>query len=172
MLDEQRDLRGLIIEITEETLVQSDTQLRTVIAPLQERGACLAVDDMGAGYSGLRQITTVHPSYLKLDRSLISGIDHDQDRAALVGALVGYSNQVGSLLVAEGIEHSAELRLLDELGVPLAQGFYTGRPGRPWPDVRTARAPAVESDPASVTDAIPIEGTPMGATAAGSLLPV
>lgn len=172
MLDEQRDLRGLIIEITEEALVQSDTQLRTVITPLQERGACLAVDDMGAGYSGLRQITTVHPSYLKLDRSLISGIDHDQDRAALVGALVGYSNQVGSLLVAEGIEHSAELRLLDELGVPLAQGFYTGRPGRPWPDVRTARAPAAESDSAPVTDAIPIEGTPMGAAAGGSLLPV
>jgi EAL domain-containing protein (putative c-di-GMP-specific phosphodiesterase class I) len=171
MLDEHRDLRGLIIEITEETLVQTDTQLRTVIAPLQERGACLAVDDMGAGYSGLRQITTVHPSYLKLDRSLISGIDHDQDRAALVGALVGYSNQVSSLLVAEGIEHSAELRLLGELGVPLAQGFYTGRPGRPWPDIRTARSP-VESDPAPVTDAVPIDATPMGAATAGSLLPV
>jgi EAL domain-containing protein (putative c-di-GMP-specific phosphodiesterase class I) len=50
MLDEQGDLRGLIVEITEETLVQSDRELRTVIAPLQERGARLAVDDMGAGY--------------------------------------------------------------------------------------------------------------------------
>jgi EAL domain-containing protein (putative c-di-GMP-specific phosphodiesterase class I) len=172
MLDEQRDLRGLIIEITEETLVRSDIQLRTVISPLRERGARLAVDDMGAGYSGLRQITTVHPSYLKLDRSLVSGIDHDQDRAALVGALVGYSKQVGSMLVAEGIEHSAELRLLGELGVPLAQGFYTGRPGRPWPDVRTARSPAVEPDPALATDAVPIDATPMGPTVAGSLLPV
>jgi EAL domain-containing protein (putative c-di-GMP-specific phosphodiesterase class I) len=134
IFDECSDLDGLIVEITEETLVQSDTQLRTVIAPLQERGARLAVDDMGAGYSGLRQITTVHPSYLKLDRSLISGIDRDQDRAALVGALVGYSKQVGSLVVAEGIEHSAELRVLGELGVPLSQGYYTGRPGWPWPE--------------------------------------
>jgi EAL domain-containing protein (putative c-di-GMP-specific phosphodiesterase class I) len=167
MLDEQRDLRGLIVEITEETLVQSDRELQTVIAPLQERGARLAVDDMGAGYSGLRQITTVHPSYLKLDRSLISGIDHDSDRAALVGALVGYSKQVGSLLVAEGIEHSAELRVLGELGVPLAQGFYTGRPGRPWPDVRVAR-PSGESDRALVA----LDTTPAGATTAGSLLPV
>jgi EAL domain-containing protein (putative c-di-GMP-specific phosphodiesterase class I) len=167
MLDEQRDLRGLIVEITEETLVQSDRELRTVIAPLQERGARLAVDDMGAGYSGLRQITTVHPSYLKLDRSLISGIDHDSDRAALVGALVGYSKQVGSLLVAEGIEHSAELRVLGELGVPLAQGFYTGRPGRPWPDVRVAR-PSGESDRALVA----LDTTPAGAATAGSLLPV
>jgi EAL domain-containing protein (putative c-di-GMP-specific phosphodiesterase class I) len=172
MLDEQRDLDGLIIEITEETLVRSDMQLRTVITPLRERGARLAVDDMGAGYSGLRQITTVHPSYLKLDRSLVSGIDHDQDRAALVGALVGYSKQVGSMLVAEGIEHSAELRLLGELGVPLAQGFYTGRPGRPWPDVRTARSPAVEPDPAPATSVVPIDAAGMGPAAAGSLLPV
>jgi EAL domain-containing protein (putative c-di-GMP-specific phosphodiesterase class I) len=167
MLDEQHDLRGLIVEITEETLVQSDTELRNVIVPLQERGACLAVDDMGAGYSGLRQITTVHPGYLKLDRSLISGIDHDSDRAALVGALVGYSKQVGSLLVAEGIEYSAELRVLGDLGVPLAQGYYTGRPGRPWPDVRVAR-PSAESDRALVA----LDTTPAGAATAGSLLPV
>lgn len=166
MLDEQRDLQGLIIEITEETLVQSDTHLQSAIAPLRGRGARLAVDDMGAGYSGLRQITTVHPSYLKLDRSLISGIDHDRDRAALVGALVGYSNQVGSLLVAEGIEHSAELRTLGELGVPLAQGFYTGRPAQPWPQNQIALAPA------PVPDTVPIEATPVGDTAMRSLLPV
>jgi EAL domain-containing protein (putative c-di-GMP-specific phosphodiesterase class I) len=172
MLDGQRDLRGLIVEITEETLVQSDSELRSVIAPLQERGACLAVDDMGAGYSGLRQITTVHPSYLKLDRSLISGIDHDADRAALVGALVGYSEQVGSLLVAEGIEHSAELRVLGELGVPLAQGFYTGRPGRPWPDVRIARSSSAELDPAPLAENLPVDITAADAVPTGSLLPV
>jgi EAL domain-containing protein (putative c-di-GMP-specific phosphodiesterase class I) len=166
MLDEQRDLRGLIVEITEETLVQSAMELRSVIAPLQERGACLAVDDMGAGYSGLRQITTVHPAYLKLDRSLISDIDHDSDRAALVGALVGYSKQVGSLLVAEGIEYSAELRVLGTLGVPLAQGYYTGRPGRPWPDVRVAW-PSAEPD----RTLLALDTTPAGAATPGSLLP-
>jgi EAL domain-containing protein (putative c-di-GMP-specific phosphodiesterase class I) len=171
MFDDHRELHGLIIEITEETLVQSDTELRTVLAPLRERGARLAVDDMGAGYSGLRQITTVHPSYLKLDRSLISGIDHDPDRAALLGALVGYSKQVGSLLVAEGIEHSAELRVLGELGVPLAQGFYTGRPGRPWPDVRIARAAPAELHPAPPAEPVAIDPAPVGA-ASGSLLPV
>ena len=69
-LEQPRDLSGLIIEVTEEALVQSEAQLHTTIAPLRERGARLAVDDMGAGYSGLRQITTVQPSYLKLDRFL------------------------------------------------------------------------------------------------------
>jgi EAL domain-containing protein (putative c-di-GMP-specific phosphodiesterase class I) len=135
ILEQPRDLSGLIVEVTEEALVQSEAQLHTAIAPLRERGVRLAVDDMGAGYSGLRQITTVQPSYLKLDRSLVSGIDGDSDRAALVQALVGYAEHVGSLLVAEGIENAEELRTLLDLGVPLAQGFYLGRPGRPWPQV-------------------------------------
>jgi EAL domain-containing protein (putative c-di-GMP-specific phosphodiesterase class I) len=127
-------LRGLIIEITEETLVKGDLQLKTAFEPLRRQGARLAVDDMGAGYSGLRQIIAVRPTYLKLDRSLVCDIDHDEDRAALVGALVGYAAQVGSLLVAEGIESASELRRLQELGVPLAQGFYLGRPAVSWAD--------------------------------------
>jgi EAL domain-containing protein (putative c-di-GMP-specific phosphodiesterase class I) len=129
------ELAGLIVEITEETLVHSDMQLLDAIEPLRARGARLAVDDMGAGYSGLRQITTVLPSYLKLDRSLITGIDSDSDRAALVGALVGYSKQVGCLLVAEGVETEAELQAVRRLGVPLVQGFYLSRPGAPWPEI-------------------------------------
>lgn len=135
LLAHPTDLSGLIIEVTEEALVQSESQLQQTIRPLLARGAKLAVDDMGAGYSGLRQITTVHPSYLKLDRSLITGIDEDSDRQALVGALVGYATHVGSLLVAEGIETPSELNTLIELDVPLVQGFYLGRPAAPWPQV-------------------------------------
>jgi diguanylate cyclase (GGDEF)-like protein len=135
LLEQPADLSGLIIEVTEEALVQSEAQLQQTIRPLLARGAKLAVDDMGAGYSGLRQITTVHPSYLKLDRSLITGIDEDDDRQALVGALVGYATHVGSLLVAEGVEIASELSTLIELGVPLVQGFYLGRPTAPWPQV-------------------------------------
>jgi EAL domain-containing protein (putative c-di-GMP-specific phosphodiesterase class I) len=148
-----RDLSGLIIEITEETLVHSDTQLLSAIAPLRARGARLAVDDMGAGYSGLRQITSVRPAYLKLDRSLVSGIDADGERAALVGALAGYASQVGSLLVAEGVENEAELRAIRRLGVPLVQGYHLARPGPPWPAVngadRAAHTAAMALSPAA-----------------------
>src|SRR5271165_2458622 len=65
-------LQGLIVEITEETLVRSEAALVDAFEPLRALGACLAVDDMGAGYSGLRQITSVRPRYLKLDRSLVT----------------------------------------------------------------------------------------------------
>jgi EAL domain-containing protein (putative c-di-GMP-specific phosphodiesterase class I) len=144
----QRNLEGLIIEITEETLVRGAAELHDAIAPLRARGATLAVDDMGAGYSGLRQITTVHPRYLKLDRSLITGIDSDSERAALVGALAGYSRQVGCLLIAEGVEHEAELLALAGLGVPLVQGFYLSRPGAPWPGLDPLARSAVGIGPA------------------------
>lgn len=138
----RNDLEGLIIEITEETLVSSPREVGASLAALRRRGARLAVDDIGAGYSGLRQITTVLPDYLKLDRSLIAGIHRDGDRGALVRALSGYAKQVGSLLVAEGIEQRAELERLRELDVPLAQGFYLGAPGQPWPEGPSGTAPA------------------------------
>ncbi|HTZ88173.1 MAG TPA: EAL domain-containing protein [Solirubrobacteraceae bacterium] len=144
MLDRLGDLSGLIVEITEDALVRDDERLRRTLAPLQRRGARMAVDDMGAGYSGLGQIMALHPRYLKLDRSLIKGIDVDRERAALVGALTEYARRVDSLLVAEGMESAAELRTLIELGVPLAQGYYLARPARPWPLV----APGLLSPPA------------------------
>ena len=132
LLEQPANLSGLIVEVTEEALVQSEAQLQQAIKPLLARGAKLAVDDMGAGYSGLRQITTVHPSYLKLDRSLITGIDEDHDRQALVGALVGYASHVGSLLVAEGIETASELSTLVELRkLATRAGLLPSATGRP-----------------------------------------
>jgi diguanylate cyclase (GGDEF)-like protein len=133
LLAEQADVSRLIVEVTEEALVQRDASLEAALAPLLARGARFAIDDMGAGYSGLRQITALHPSYLKLDRSLVRGIDADPDRAALVRALVGYAQHSGAHLVAEGVETAAELEAVAELGVPLVQGYYYGRPGPPWP---------------------------------------
>jgi EAL domain-containing protein (putative c-di-GMP-specific phosphodiesterase class I) len=147
------ELDGLIVEVTEETLVRSDMQLLDALQPLRARGARLAVDDMGAGYSGLRQITTVRPSYLKLDRSLVSDIHRDSERAALVGALAGYAHQVGSLLVAEGVETAEELRVVRELGVPLVQEFYLGKPAAPWPQVSVARSKGVPEEGDAPADA-------------------
>jgi EAL domain-containing protein (putative c-di-GMP-specific phosphodiesterase class I) len=137
-------LEGLIVEITEETLVGNSLEVRGVGDRLRERGAHLAVDDVGAGYSGLKQITEVLPDYLKLDRSLVAGIDTDADRAALVSAITGYSRHVRCLLVAEGIEHASELACLESLDVPLAQGFHLAMPGEPWPEVEIGAGAVTE----------------------------
>ncbi len=151
MLDEfaagnREGLEGLILEITEETLVDNTTEVLRIGDELRERGARIAVDDVGAGYSGLRQIIEVLPDYLKLDRSLVAGIDTDPDRAALVSAIAGYSRHVRSLLVAEGIERPAELRTLESLDVPLVQGFHLAMPAEPWPVVEAGAI--AEADPA------------------------
>jgi diguanylate cyclase (GGDEF)-like protein len=140
ILAEQDDLHGLIIELTENSVVDDTSGLTVHIDELCRRGAQIALDDMGAGYSGLTQMMTVRPDYLKLDRGLISGIDADPDRAALVAAMLSYAKHTGGRLVAEGVETEAELETLRGLGVTLIQGFYLGRPGPGWPTPDRAAA--------------------------------
>jgi diguanylate cyclase (GGDEF)-like protein len=147
LLDLEPALDGLIIELTENSLLEDTAGLHAAIAKLHTLGIRIAIDDMGAGYSGLRQITMVRPTYLKLDRSLIKEIDRDPDRGALVSALIGYATQTGGYLVAEGVETAAELETLAQLGVTLVQGFFLGKPAPPWPSVappRTTSEPGVE----------------------------
>jgi EAL domain-containing protein (putative c-di-GMP-specific phosphodiesterase class I) len=116
------------LELTENSLLEDTPGLHTKISQLQAAGVRFAVDDMGAGYSGLRQMTTVRPTYMKLDRSLIRGIDADPARGALISALLGYARQTGGHIVAEGVETEAELEALTQLGVELVQGFQVARP--------------------------------------------
>ncbi len=135
LLRETPHLDRLILEVTENSLLEDTPGVLAEIERLIGEGLNFAVDDMGAGYSGLRQITTVRPTYLKLDRSLISGIDTDPDRGALVSAMLGYVRQTGGHLIAEGVETQAELETLRQLGVTLIQGYLLGRPAAPWPTV-------------------------------------
>jgi diguanylate cyclase (GGDEF)-like protein len=144
-LSSQPDLHGLVLEITEEALVRDYAALQHALRPLVELGARVAVDDMGAGYSGLRHAIDLHPTYLKLDRALVRGIDRDPKRAALVDALLRYAQHAGSHIVAEGVETDGELEMLTRLGVPLAQGFLLGRPAPPWPSLVRA-LPATGED--------------------------
>jgi diguanylate cyclase (GGDEF)-like protein len=112
LLGRQPSLNGLIIELTENSLLEDTAGLHAEIAKLDALGIGIAIDDMGAGYSGLRQIAMVHPKYLKIDRSLITDIDRDPNRAALVSAMMGYAHQTGGFVVAEGVDTTAELETL------------------------------------------------------------
>lgn len=135
-------LDRLIVEVTEEALARDDGSMAAAIAALRARGARFAVDDIGAGYSGLGQVATLRPAYLKLDRGLVRGLDTDRGRASLTAAMVGYARATGALLVAEGVETESELRVLREIGVPLIQGFLLARPGPPWPPAQSPPAEA------------------------------
>ncbi len=135
---EQDDLSRLIVEVTEEALVRQGADVEQATSALRGRGVLFAVDDIGAGYSGLGQLAVLQPAYLKLDRALVSGLDHEPALASLVRVLAGYARSTGGLLVAEGVETEAELAEIRSAGVPLVQGFLLARPGAPWPDVSAA----------------------------------
>ena len=122
------DLRGVVVEITEQSAVDNYAALSDAIAPVRAAGALLAVDDAGAGFASLKHITVLRPDFVKVDRDLVAGIDADETKAAVVEALGMFTSRLDSWLVAEGVETIAELDRLLSLHVPLAQGYGLGRP--------------------------------------------
>jgi EAL domain-containing protein (putative c-di-GMP-specific phosphodiesterase class I) len=126
-------LHRLIIEITEHNLAESIDALTKQVADLQRRRAWVAIDDAGTGYSSLSQILKLAPDIIKLDRTLVSDVDTDPMKRALANAIVTFTSQAKVGLIAEGVETEAELRTLEEIGVPYAQGYLLARPSLPRP---------------------------------------
>jgi EAL domain-containing protein (putative c-di-GMP-specific phosphodiesterase class I) len=118
----------VVLELTEHTAFDDYPGLQAALIPLRKGGVRLAVDDAGSGYSSLTHILNLAPDFIKLDRELISGIDVDPVRRALVTSLVAFATDTGAEIVAEGIETSDELEAVRRLGVRYAQGYYLGRP--------------------------------------------
>lgn len=122
------DLSRVVIEITEHAQIQDYAQTKSVFDRLRKGGAKLAIDDAGAGFASLRHILDLMPDIIKLDISLVRGIDSDQPRRALAAGLISFANEIGAEIVAEGIETGDELACLKYLGVHLGQGYILARP--------------------------------------------
>lgn len=118
----------LVLEITEHESVDDYTELLPFVDAVRARGARVAVDDAGAGYASFRHILRLRPDYIKLDRTLVDGLDHDPAKRALAGAFVTFGQEVGATVVAEGIETEQELQAARALGIQSAQGYHLGRP--------------------------------------------
>lgn len=121
-------LHRIVLEVTEHVAIPDYSQFDRCLAPLRERGIRLAVDDAGAGYASFLHILKLNPEIIKLDIGLIRDIDTDLTRRALTAALVGFAQETGSSLVAEGVETVSELTALKLLGVNTAQGYLLGHP--------------------------------------------
>lgn len=118
----------VVLELTEHAEVRCYDTLMKALDALRAHGVRLAIDDAGAGYSGLQHIVRLRPDIIKLDISLTSRIDTDIVRRALGTALVGFARSTGAAIVAEGVETEEELAALIALEVPLAQGYLLERP--------------------------------------------
>jgi EAL domain-containing protein (putative c-di-GMP-specific phosphodiesterase class I) len=122
-----------VLEVTEHEQIADYNKLTERLRALSSRGSLLAVDDVGAGYANMAHVLRLSPQFIKIDRSIVSGVHSDRERRALISALVAFSVACGAQTVAEGVEDRDELDALTELGVDLAQGYLIARPGKDWP---------------------------------------
>ena len=136
----------VVLEITEREAIENYDVFAEALGELTRFGFSIAVDDVGAGYSGLEKIAHLNPRYLKFDRELIRNIDSSYIRREMTRALKAFADRIGSTIIAEGIERDGELQTLLELGIEFGQGFLLGRPAAaflppaPAPPSRVAAA--------------------------------
>lgn len=118
----------IVLEITERTEIEATTTMTDHVRRLKSMGYQVAIDDAGAGTSGLNRLMTLRPHWLKLDRELIEYIDQDRYKLNLIKFLVHFAKLSGVNLLAEGIERDEELQTLLDAGVPYSQGYALGKP--------------------------------------------
>ena len=133
----------VIFEITERSASSNMEEFKKLISYYKGQQYKIAIDDAGAGYSGLNLITDIHPHYLKLDMQLIRGIDRDTVKQALVKSMQEFAKVTGTYLIAEGIETREEMETLIHIGVHYGQGYFIKRP-----------APGISGAPGDVVTAI------------------
>lgn len=119
----------LWLEVLENDVDMLPDEIAERLAVMTDAGYRIAIDDFAAGASTLSRLDRLQASVLKLDRALIDGIDQDRRKRAIVAGVVGIADDLGVLVVAEGIEQVGERDVLRDLGCPLGQGYLWARPG-------------------------------------------
>lgn len=131
--------RRVVLEITERASVSNEEKLSEQIRSLRELGYRVAVDDLGAGYSGLTTLARVQPEFVKLDGSLVRNINNSSVHRLVVTAVSDLARELGLQVVAECIETQQELDTLRALGIELLQGYLFAKPAPPFTRVDFAR---------------------------------
>lgn len=122
------DRTRLMFEFTEDERMQDVAHVRRIIEAYRRFGFITALDDFGAGYAGLSLLSEMTPDLIKLDMSLLRGIDTSPARQAIVRGLLVTTEALGIPCLAEGLETQAEVETARMLGITLAQGFYFAAP--------------------------------------------
>jgi len=131
-LAEAPDLRRLVLELTEHIKVDDYRPLLALLDEARAKGAVVALDDAGTGYSGLQQVALIRPEMVKIDRALVDHADKDEVKLAVTELLGAFAGRLDAVLIAEGVERPEELEAFVRLGIPLAQGWLFGRPAPTW----------------------------------------
>jgi len=116
------------VELTETSVVSDERRQRSLLDEVHQAGLVIAIDDFGAGHSSLARLRDLPVAVLKVDRSFLAAVPHDQRANAIVAAMLELGQALGMTTVVEGVEEKEQLDFLAEHGCPLAQGFLLGRP--------------------------------------------
>ena len=117
----------LMLELTESRKRNNPDILR-VMQRLHDMGVKLALDDFGTGYSSYSNIKDLPIESLKIDRSLISGVDGNNKDAIIVHSIIRMAHALGIKVIAEGIETNEQFQMLRRFGCDFSQGYYLGYP--------------------------------------------
>lgn len=129
LLDDLHLVPGdVVLEISERESIENFEIFREARDYYRNLGFKIALDDTGVANAGFEAVLELAPDYLKLDRSLVRSVDADPPRQELLRGLQPLAGTLGARLVAEGVETSEELAMLQQLGIPYGQGFLLGRP--------------------------------------------
>jgi EAL domain-containing protein (putative c-di-GMP-specific phosphodiesterase class I) len=118
----------IVLEISEKYAIENYTLFVEALQNFTHMGFLIAVDDIGAGYSGLEKVAHLNPQYLKFDMQLVRDIDASYIRREMARALKAFADKMDSRIIAEGIEREGERQVLVDLGIDYGQGFLLGRP--------------------------------------------
>ncbi len=124
--------KNIVLEITEAEEIQNFDRVRESIDVLRRHGFLIAVDDLGAGYSGLNNLALLSPDYVKLDMALVRDIGKQPRLGRLIQHILEYAEGEGMKVIAEGVENIEELEAILKIGVPYVQGYYFARPDAPF----------------------------------------
>jgi EAL domain-containing protein (putative c-di-GMP-specific phosphodiesterase class I) len=133
--------RNLVLEVSERQAISNFPIFREAIDHFSRLGFRIALDDTGAGFSSLEAALELSPDFLKIDMSLVRGIEESPEKQELLRGLKGVAGKMGSVLIAEGIETEHELEVIRGLGIECGQGFHLGR-GTPSPTTSGGPAPS------------------------------
>jgi EAL domain-containing protein (putative c-di-GMP-specific phosphodiesterase class I) len=125
--------KQVVLEITERAALDRIHELQQRVTRLRALGYRIAIDDLGAGYAGLTSFAQLEPEVVKVDMSLVRGIDSSAVKQKLVRSIIALCTELGIHLIAEGIETPAERDTLVTLGGDLCQGYLFARPDRGFP---------------------------------------
>ncbi len=125
----------VVLEITERASVAHLAELPGLIARLRRLGFRVALDDLGAGYSGLTLLARLVPEVVKLDAALVRGLETSPAQRVIIASVVDLAKHLHTIVVAEAIETHGEQRALERLGIDWMQGYRFGRPQKAFAQV-------------------------------------